>query len=105
MSKFIDYLSTFFIADDEIATHKAVSEAQQAIIDRQHAEGKRGFFEYVSLSKEVQAAGSDLSKYRDKNDDIIKVVPFWAWVALAIAAFAYLGGFKWLKGILAKKST
>ena len=104
MSKLVDYLSTWFISDDELQTHKDVAAAQQAILDRQVNEGKRGFFEYISLSSEVQAAGSDLAKYRDKNDNPLSVVPWWVWVALVGCALWYLGGFTWLRGSLARKT-
>lgn len=105
MTTLVDYLSTWFISDEEIATHKTVADAQQVIIDRQMREGKRGFFEYLSLTKEVQAAGSDLGKYRDKNDNPLSVVPWWMWLAAAVAAFWYLGGLTWLKGSLARKKS
>jgi hypothetical protein len=103
MPSLTDYLSTWFISDEQIQTHKDVADAQQAILDRQYDEGKRGVIDYLSLSNEVQNAGTELEEYRDENDNILGVIPWWIWLALAGVAFWYLGGFIWIRNILAKR--
>ena len=102
MSKLVDYLSTYFVSDDSIQTQKEVAVAQQAALDRQYAEGKRGLFDYWSMSSEVKAAGDANARYVAENDNPLSIVPWWMWAAVVIAAFWYLGGFIWLKGILAR---
>jgi hypothetical protein len=104
MSKFQDFLSTFFVTDDSIQTQAEVAAAQQAALDRQRAEGKRGLLDYWSLSREVGKAGTANRDYVDDNDNPLAIVPWWIWLAAAGAAFWYLGGFTWLRGILARRS-
>tara|TARA_R110000868_G_scaffold395344_1_gene666981 strand:+ start:1147 stop:1452 length:306 start_codon:yes stop_codon:yes gene_type:complete len=101
MSKLVDYLSTWFVDEDAIQDERERDLVQQAILDRQYQEGKRGFLDYYSLSSEV--SGNGLEEYVDENDNPLSIVPWWIWVALIGAAFWYLGGFIWLKGILARK--
>ena len=104
MSKLVDYLSTWFVSDDSIQTQREVADAQQAILDRQYSEGKRGMFEYWGLSGEISDAGTANADYVDENDNPLRIVPWWGWLALAGVVFWYLGGFTYLRGILAKKA-
>lgn len=101
MSKLVDYLSTWYVSDDAIQDERDRDLAQQAILDRQYAEGKRGLFSYYGLSSEVK--GNGLEEYVDDNDNILRIVPWWIWLAVAVGAFWYLGGFTYLRGILARQ--
>jgi len=105
MSKLDDYLSTWFITQDSIDTQKQVADAQQAIVDRQYAEGKRNVFDYYSLSSEIQAAGTANQKYVDENGGVfgfLKIIPWWVWPLAVLAVFYYIGGFSWLRNIIKK---
>ena len=103
MSSIADWLAAKFITQDSIDTQAEVAAAQQRELDRQYSEGKRGFFEYYGLSREVQNAGVANQKFVDDNSNIFATVPWWVWVSLIGCAFWYLGGFVYLRGILAKK--
>lgn len=107
MSTLVDYLSTRFVTQDSIDTQKQVADAQQAILDRQYAEGKRNVFDYYNLSSEVQAAGTANQKYVDENGGafgFLKIIPWWLWLLVIGGIFFYIGGFSWLRNILKKKS-
>ena len=99
-----DYLSTWYISDQDIAVHQQVAEAQQAIAERQYLEGTLSLPEYLAINGEIASAGSYLQDYKAANDNPLKIIPWWVWVLAIGGAFFYLGGFTWLRGILAKKS-
>ena len=107
MGKFTDWLAaTLYVSDEEIQTHKDVAAAQDAIVLRQRAEDKRGFLETYALRRDINSAGDELGEFKEDNTGLpalAMTVPLWIWVGLIGAAFWYLGGFIWLKGILAKK--
>ncbi len=103
MSKLTDYFSTWFVTDDSIQTQAEVAAAQQAALDRQRAEGKRGWLEHWSLSREIKAAGDASQRYVEDNDNPFAVVPWWIYAAAIVGIFWYLGGFGLLRGILNRK--
>jgi hypothetical protein len=106
MGKFTDWLAaTLYVSEEDIQTHKDVAAAQDAAVLRQREEGKRGYLETYSLRKEINSAGNMLGDYKEKNTGVLALgltVPWWIWAAMIGAAFWYLGGFVWLKGILAR---
>ena len=103
-----DWLAAnLYISNDELQMRKDVAAAQQAEVDRQFAEGKISFLSDLSLSADIQDAGSSEQKFVDANSGVggfLKIVPWWFWIAAIIAAFWYLGGFSYLRGILKKKT-
>lgn len=103
MKSLVDYLSTWFISDEDIATHQKVADAQQQIADRQYADGTLGTLDYWLLSDEIGNAGNYLGDYKAENDNPLRVVPWWLWVGGIVAVFWYLGGFTYFRGILAKR--
>lgn len=99
--------ATFFTPEDEVQMHKDVAAAQQAILDRQYAEGKRGMFEYWGLSSDIKDAGSYQADFVAENSGLggfLKSIPWWVYLAGAVALFVWLGGLVWLKGILARRA-
>lgn len=103
MASLVDYLSTWFISDEEIAMREEVAAAQQARLDQLQREGKVDAIRYITLSGEVQEAGTMQRDYRDENDNFFAVIPWWIYLGAGLAIFFYLGGFIWLRGILARK--
>jgi hypothetical protein len=106
---FTDWLAAKQISSEDIQTHQDVAKAQQEILDRQYAQGKRGVLDYYNLSGEVTDAGNYTQDFVDQNSSFSGVIlaalakiPFWLWLVLGGIAFWYLGGFTWLKGSLAK---
>lgn len=107
MGKITDWLAaTLYTRDEDIQTHRDVAASQSAAVDRQRDEGKRGWLETSALKSEIGSAGDYQSDFKEENSGALAfafTVPWWIWFALAGGAFWYLGGFLWLKGILARK--
>lgn len=106
---FVNWASTKFISQDEQQMHNDVAAAQQARLNDQLNEGKRDMFNYLGLSNQVQAAGNMEADYIAENGSFGNVitaalgkVPLWLWLVVGIVVFWWLGGFIWLRGILAK---
>jgi hypothetical protein len=100
MSTLTDWLAaTFYVSDADVQTHADVAAAQQAEIDRQYSEGKRNVSDYLSLSDEIQTAGSERVDYKRANSGVwgfMKALPWWFWIIVILVPFGYLGGFAWL---------
>lgn len=107
MGKFTDWLAaTLYISDEDIQTHRDVAASQSAAVDRQRAEGKRGWLETYALKSEISDAGDYQADFKEKNSglgSLVMTAPLWLWVVMLVGAFWYLGGFLWLKGILARQ--
>lgn len=101
MSRLDDYLTALFLPDDEIAMREEIANAQQRELDRQRAEGNRGFFDYIQLSADIAAAGSEQKKFEEENDSPVKAValsiPWWVYLALFVFVFFYFGGARLLR--------
>ncbi len=99
-----DWLAaTFFVSEEDAQMHKDVAAAQQAIVDRQYAEGKRGVFDYLGLSSDIKKAGDYTADFKEKNSGLgalLLTVPWWIWAALLALAFWWVGGFYWIRNIL-----
>jgi hypothetical protein len=108
MKTFTDWLAaTFYTPDDLVQTHKDVAASQQAILDRQYAQGKTGMFDYLAMTQEIGDAGTMLQDYKDTNGGtggFLKTIPWFVWAGLALVGFWWLGGFYWIKGILKPKA-
>lgn len=81
--------------EEDIATARQVAAGQQAILDRQAREGRVGYLEYAQMSAEIDNSDEIISDYRDKKDDFVRVLPWWAWVLIGLGVFGvflYFGG-------------
>ncbi len=99
------YSNTSSELDANAALHEEVAAGQQAQLDRRYNDGKVGLLDYLNLSGDITDAGSMTRNYQKDTGSPLHVVagvPWWVWVVGIGAAFWYLGGFIWLKGILAK---
>lgn len=106
MASFTDWLAAkFFVSEEDKQTHADVAAAQQRNNDRQYAEGKIGLLDYYGNAKDIANAGRDLQTFQDNNSSLFMTVPWWIWLTLLLAGFWYLGGFIWLKGILARRTS
>lgn len=94
--------------DANAKTHEQVAIAQQERLDASAERGNVGFFKYVEMSSEITDAGGmtrSAQKQMGSTANLLSGVPWWVWALIGGAAFVYLGGHTWLKGILAKKTT
>lgn len=91
----IDYFSTWFISDDELAMRREVAEAQQVALDRRFENsGREDFVRYLGLSNDIQAGGDMQADYRKKHDNPLRVVPWWLWLVGAVVVLWYSGVWK-----------
>lgn len=91
--------------EDNAKTHEENAIAQQEDLDRSAERGNVGFFKYVELSSEISESGGatrGAQKKMGSTANLLSGVPWWVWAIIGGAAFVYLGGHTWLKGILAK---
>ena len=99
------YSNTSSELEDNAALHEEVARGQKAQLDRRYDEGKVGWLDYFGRRGEIADAGSMTRDYQEKTGSpwhVILGIPWYVWVVVLCAAFWYLGGFLWLKGILAK---
>lgn len=108
---FFDKLGEFLYAntsseyEDNAKLHEEVAIAQQQRLDQSYAKGNVGLLDYLTTSADISNAGSMTRDAKEKDGsglNLLSGIPWYVWVIGLGAAFWYLGGFLWLKGILAR---
>lgn len=109
MPTLTDWLArTYFTREDDLATHDQVKAAQAAQIDAQYRAGKVSVVDYLKnkrLLADTGTAGFDHDLGKPGVPGFLAALPWYAWLLLAVAllgGFLYLGGGRYLKGILNK---
>lgn len=107
MPNLTDWLArNLFTSAEDVATHDQVKAAQAAAVQRQLDQGKVSYADYLDntrLLNNTGTAGFNNDLGRPGLTGFLFALPWYAWLGIAAAGvgvFLYLGGGRYLKGIL-----
>jgi len=86
----VNFFSSFFVSDDDVATAKQVAAAQQTVLADQYDRGVIDTNKYLQLSREIDDAGNYLDDYRKDASDPGHLIPWWVWLVVGVAVLIYL---------------
>jgi len=109
MASLTDWLArTFFISQDAEDTSNQVQAAQQAQYNQELAQGKLAPQTAIVLQDQITNEGTtffdqQLGKSGAAGLPGLAFSYWYIWLAIGVAAFLWLGGWEWVRGILDKK--